>query len=121
MQNWSSKIELKGKCGWSIVSGEWVSAHKNLTKNRRYYFFGKPKMKKTRLLIVDLQEYDLRFDKVDHATRMKIFHCYKDELITIRISWQHMHRNFHTFICVMSMQTPPLGDKVWPSIEVAPP
>lgn len=27
----------------------------------------------------------------------------------------------HTFIKVMSMQTPPLGDSVWPSIDVAPP
>lgn len=27
----------------------------------------------------------------------------------------------HTFINDMSMQTPPLGDKVWPSIDVAPP
>lgn len=32
-----------------------------------------------------------------------------------------MHGPKHTFIKDMSMQRPPLGANVWPSIDVAPP
>lgn len=44
------------------------------------------------------------------------------EIISIFIFWIYPEKEIiYTFIKVMSMQTPPLGDKVCPSMDVAPP